>query len=318
MFIYIMGRPHSGSTILDIVLGNSAAVESVGELVSGLGRELTGDLCACGATIRDCLYWQKVREAFASSAPFTWDEARDASVRHAHVRNLPHTLLALTSSRRMRFLGTASAEIGRAVGAVSGKPHVLDSSKEPTRGLMLLRFCPDSQIIHLVRDPRRAVASHYWRFHKHGGYFKFLRRVYHAPYMLVPFMFLAAASWTVGNLICEIGRWIAPDRMVRVRYEDLCEQPEVELERIASSLGVPLDDLIGKLARKEELPIGHNLGGNQIRHDKQVIFNPEKGRIHGLPGWLVGLTFAACWPLMLAYGYRMRERSELASVSQSD
>lgn len=312
MFIYITGRPHSGSTILDIALGNSAAVESVGELVSGLGREVNGDLCACGSTIRECPYWQKVREAFATSAPFTWAEARDASVHHAHVRNLPRTLLALPSSRRMRFLGAASAELGRAVSAVSDKPHVLDSSKEPTRGLMLLRFCPRSRLIHLVRDPRRAVASHYWRFHRHGGYFKFLRRVYHAPYMLVPFMLLAATSWTVGNLICEIGRWIAPDRMVRVRYEDLCDQPLAEIRRIGDAFGIRLDDLLDKLERGEALSIGHNLGGNQIRHDKQVTFNPDKGKAYGLPRWLELMAFAVCWPLMLVYGYPL---STLASQS---
>ena len=34
MYIYIMGRAHSGSTILDVLLGNSERIHSVGELVS--------------------------------------------------------------------------------------------------------------------------------------------------------------------------------------------------------------------------------------------------------------------------------------------
>ncbi len=306
MFIYIMGRPHSGSTILDIVLGNSSAVESVGELVSGLGRETTGDTCACGATIVDCPYWQAVRTAFAAAAPFAWEVARDRSVRHAHVRNLPRTLGARGSAADLRFLGEASSCFARAIATVAGKPHVLDSSKEPTRGIMLLRFCPDARVIHLVRDPRRAVASHYWRFYAYGGYFKFLRRKYHARSMLVPFMFVAAASWTLGNLICELGRRFAPARVVRVRYEDLCAQPAAELRRIGQALDVPLDDLIDKLERGEPMPIGHNIGGNEIRSDGRVAFRPEKGKAHDLPRWLELLTFAACWPLMLAYGYRLR------------
>lgn len=317
MLIYIMGRPHSGSTILDIVLGNSAAIESVGELVSGLGREATGDSCACGETILDCPYWGAVRRAFAAGAPVAWETARDSSVRHAHVRNLPRTLVAGPGNAAMRALGAASSQFARAVSAVSGKPHILDSSKEPTRGLMLLRFCPEARVIHLVRDPRRAVASHYWRFYAYGGYFKFLRRKYHARSMLVPFMFLAAASWTMGNLICELGRWFAAGRVVRVRYEDLCARPAEELRRIGQGFGVPLEDLIGKLERGEPMPIGHNIGGNEIRNDGRVAFRPEKGSSHDLPRWLEILTFAVSWPLMLAYGYRLRPLGQPVSKPQA-
>lgn len=317
MLIYIMGRPHSGSTILDIVLGNSAAIESVGELVSGLGREVTGDVCACGKTIVDCPYWKSVRQAFAAGAPLSWESARDRSVQHAHVRNLPRTLVAGRGNDAMRTLGEASSQFARAVTTVSGKPHMLDSSKEPTRGMMLLRFCPEARVIHLVRDPRRAVASHYWRFYEYGGYFKFLRRKYHARYMLVPFMLLAAASWTVGNLICELGRWFAPERTVRVRYEDLCARPAEELRRIGQSFGIPLDDLIDKLERGEPMPIGHNIGGNEIRNDGRVAFRPEKGNVHDLPRWLEVLTFTVCWPLMLAYGYRLRPLEQPVSKPQA-
>ncbi|MFO7684419.1 MAG: hypothetical protein R6X34_30685, partial [Chloroflexota bacterium] len=55
----------SGSTILDIILGNSARIESVGQLMTGLLDEQDGHVCACGETMQDCGYWQKVREAFA-------------------------------------------------------------------------------------------------------------------------------------------------------------------------------------------------------------------------------------------------------------
>ena len=60
MFLYVMSRPHSGSTILDILLGNTASVESVGQLVSDMGK--LDNPCACGATIRTCPFWSEVRE----------------------------------------------------------------------------------------------------------------------------------------------------------------------------------------------------------------------------------------------------------------
>ena len=72
MFLYIMSRPHSGSTILDILMGNSASVESVGQLVSDMGK--LDNPCACGATIRDCPFWQEVR-AEVEAGGISWDEA---------------------------------------------------------------------------------------------------------------------------------------------------------------------------------------------------------------------------------------------------
>ena len=43
-YFYVVGRPHSGSTILDILLGNGPEVAGIGQLVSGMGK--TADFCA--------------------------------------------------------------------------------------------------------------------------------------------------------------------------------------------------------------------------------------------------------------------------------
>lgn len=308
MFIYVMGRPHSGSTILDIALGNSASIESVGELVSGLGRETAGERCACGVAMTDCPFWEDVRDTFARArpCPMSWEELREQSCAQAHIGRLARTIIAHRRSAGLRRLGTATATLGQAIATAAGKAHALDSSKEPTRALMLLRFCPEARVIHLVRDPRHAVASHYQRFQKRHGYFKFLRRVYHAPYLLVPFMLLAAASWSVGNLICELVRRFAPGRTIRIRYEDLCDRPAIEIRRIAAAFDLPLDDLAGMLERRAELVIGHNVGGNRIRHGDKVVFDPQARGEPGLPPWLDLATLALCWPLMLHYGYRLR------------
>ncbi|MCF8095788.1 MAG: hypothetical protein K9J79_10570 [Desulfobacteraceae bacterium] len=69
IWLYIAGRGHSGSTMLDGMIGNADGVESVGELVSGMGRyeEISGE---------------------------SWDNAVRASVRQAHIRNQPRTSIA--------------------------------------------------------------------------------------------------------------------------------------------------------------------------------------------------------------------------------
>lgn len=310
MLIYIIGRGHSGSTILDIILGNSARIESVGQLMTGLLYEQNGHVCACGTPMQDCGCWQKVREAFAEVSDLDWRETAVALAEHAHIRNLPLTLLARPGSPAMQKLARASSDLTQAIARASGKPHVVDSSKEPTRGMMLLRFSPEARVVYLVRDPRRLVASHYWRFKKRGGHFHFLRRDYYAPSMLLPFMLTAASSWTVGNLICEIALRFAPEHTFRMRYEDLCDAPSAELGRLAKAFDLELDDVIGRIERGEPLTVGHNVGGNEIRNEGAVVFSPGKGKEHAMPRWLDYLTLVCCWPLMLAYGYSLR-RPEL-------
>jgi hypothetical protein len=306
MLIYVMGRPHSGSTILDILIGNSSSVESVGELVSGLRAEPRGHVCACGAPMAGCPYWQTVKQHFATASAAEWSQAAKALATHANIRNLPRTLFAGPRSPAVVSLAALNGAFTTAIATTSGKPHVLDSSKEPTRGLFLLRFVPNAHVLHLVRDPRRAIASHYWRFKKDRGYFHFLRRKFHAPAMLVPFMLLAAASWTLGNMICELATRFRPTCTLRVRYEDLCDDPSSELRRIGAAFGLSFEEVISRIEHGDDLAIGHNVGGNEIRRGGMVTFRPARGRQHDLPVWLDLVTLACCWPLMLFYGYRLR------------
>lgn len=316
VLIYIMGRPHSGSTILDIALGNSTSIESVGELMSGLAAAPRGHRCACGELMSACPYWSAVRAEFETQNAMDWAAVRSASLAQANIRKLLPTVFATAGSSAMTRAATAATGFTRAIGKVAGKPHVLDSSKEPTRALMLARHCPDARLIHLVRDPRRAVASHYWRFKGRGGYFHFLRRKYTATSMLVPFMFVAAASWTIGNLVCELARRRAPERTIRVRYEDLCVAPAATFRRIGRAFDLSLDDLIEKIEQRQTLAIGHNVGGNQIRRATHVTFQPEQGQLHALPRWLEILTVTLCWPLMLVYAYDLRSSGRTTSVTQ--
>ena len=124
--------------------------------------------------------------------------------------------------------------------------------------------------------------------------------------MLVPFMLLAATSWTIGNLICELVRRFAPSRTIRIRYEDFCEHPVAEIRQIGAAFDIRFEDLIERIETGGKLAIGHNVGGNQIRRGDEVTFDPERGKGTNLPRWLELATLLLCWPLMLAYGYRLR------------
>jgi hypothetical protein len=312
MYLYVMSRPHSGSTILDILLGNTETVESVGQLVSDMGK--LDNPCACGATIRACPFWREVRSR-VEAAGVGWDEAVAASVGQAHIGRFWRTLRARSGDPAMARLAEITAVVARAIGETAGKPVVLDSTKEPTRALFLARFYPEARLIRLVRDPRSAVASHYWRL-KDKGYFHFLRRDYRLPWLSPLFLALAAASWTVGNLLHEVAAARAPGRVVRLRYEDLRDRPAEELRRLGRNLGIDVGVPIEMLARGETLPAGHDIGGNDIRLEHGLRFDPAKETTRrALPRWVELVTLAFCWPLMARYGYALRRPPRLGVAS---
>lgn len=293
MLVYILGRPHSGSTILDIMLANTPEIEGVGELVSGLGRP--DDPCSCGVRIGSCPFWRRVR-AIVEARGVDWPELVAASADQAHVRHFFRTARAAADDPALVRLATLTRALVEAIAEASGKPHALDSSKEPTRALFLARYVPESKIIHIVRDPEQSVASHYWRW-KSKGYFRFLRRNYrHRPFGGL-FMVLAAVNWTIGNILADVAVRRAGSRALRIRYEDLRQSPEHVLTRIGQFLGVDTSPVIRMLAKGEPLTVHHNVSGNQIRLSGQITFDPEKERRRpALPMWLRMVTLIICRP----------------------
>lgn len=303
MYLYIMSRPHSGSTILDILLGNSGEVESVGQLVSDMGK--LANPCACGATIGGCPFWSAVR-ARVEAAGIPWDEAVAASVGQAHLGCQLRTRLAAADDPAMLRLAAITRALEAAITAVAGRPVLCDSTKEPTRALFLMRYVPEARLVHLVRDPRSAVASHYWRL-KDKGFYHFLRRDWRLPQLTPLFLALAAASWTVGNLLFLAVARRDPGRVLRVRYEDLRDRPAETLRTLGGFLGVDLEATVGKIERGETLAVGHVIGGNDVRLEQGLRFEPGRERTRRqLPGWVGAMTLALCFPLMRRLGYATR------------
>jgi hypothetical protein len=60
--ILIASAGHSGSTLLDLLIGNHPLVASAGEM-NRLTLHAPDRVCACGATVTNCSYWKQVRTA---------------------------------------------------------------------------------------------------------------------------------------------------------------------------------------------------------------------------------------------------------------
>ncbi len=207
-WIYISGRGHSGSTMLDIMLGNASDIQSVGELVAGMGGYEAK--CSCGEKFKNCNYWTEVRREFEKRANVPWDDALQEYLRQTHISRLPASTFATSETKCVKRLRQYCEHIADSL-SQSRQKRIVDSSKEITRALFLLRFVPDFKVIHLIRHLERVLQSNFYRLEK-GKCFKLLRMRFTRRMFFGPFLFVSAAAWMVVNTLVEVIRlfgWIS-------------------------------------------------------------------------------------------------------------
>ncbi|MEE9166920.1 MAG: sulfotransferase [Candidatus Neomarinimicrobiota bacterium] len=298
--VYIMGRGHSGTTLLNAVLGNADPIESVGELLSGMNR--LEEMCSCGKTVNECSFWSNVRNASLKDLEnMTWEACARISLHYGHIFRLPAIMFRWIPPHLLRAYVRVTRSIFRAISDVSGKQFVVDSSKEFTRAMFLASRFPEARIIHLVRNGEQVLASRYWRLKNREG-FRILRKQVPASRFLGLYLVLDSINWVLGNLVGEAIRYVTSTRVLRVKYEDFCEYPEEVLTRISRFLKVDLSSIIEKLGRGEGFAFGHTIAGNRIRFQSEIVLNPhhpmrEVPKRYGLMFRIIAA------PLIWLYGY---------------
>lgn len=297
-FLYIMGRGHSGSTVLDALLGSGKNLQSVGEIVSGMPR--TEDLCSCGEKIKNCYFWNAVKKKFEEESDYSWNQATEQIVEQAHIKSFYKTWRGHNANDINR-LKEINQTLFKSISAVSGNKVVVDSSKEFTRGLFLAKYTANGKIIHLIRNPLAILASNLLRIKE--GKFKILRYTFKARKTAFPFICLSAAGWLIGNALGELVGLVERGKVLRVRYEDLCEYPSRELKRIEAFSGHDLTDVIKSIEESKEIKIEHMIAGNRMRNNGSFVFSPSRKSHRKLPLQHSLLGVLITWPFMLKYGY---------------
>lgn len=294
--IYVIGRAHSGSTILTVLLHGHPEIEGCGEILDALARG-PEEKCSCGQPIRDCPKWSKVFEVYRSRTGRNLDDDIPVLYKLTDIREF-RSALASNPDRpddRWAFYASATRALNAAVGEVFGVKAFVDSHKEYTRGLMMLKSDPQAKVIHIYRDPDITITSHYYRLGT-GSPIKFMKRLYRPGLMTFPFMMLLAAGWSVGIFAAAAIARIYPDRVLHVSHDKLSADPTAELERIGEFLGMNMDAVTQRIEAGEAFEIDHLIGGNEFKHEGKMAFNPRtKGR-RKAPWYYRASAWLFAWP----------------------
>lgn len=294
---YIASPSYSGSTLLTFVLGAHPSVATIGELKWGK-IDLATYRCSCGELLRACSFWQHVGDAvrqqglpFDLARPATDFRCRDAGstdrimrarIRGAAFERVRGALIATAPAARrsLPVVRDVNRVMIQTILDLEKASVFLDSSKDPVRLLHLHRTEDyNIRVIQLVRDVRGVANS----ARKNEG--------------LEPR--LAAREWlrTHGQ-VDRLRRMLGDDRVIRIRYEDLCADPLGVANSLFEFLGLECMD--GELALSSA--DNHILGNRMRLSIRDGIRLDEKWRSELSASDLADIH-AVAGKLHRAYGY---------------
>lgn len=242
--LYVASLPHSGSTLLDLLLGAHSQIESLGEIgklsrytkapVDGapLGKR---QRCTCGAmNIWTCPYWTSVDHAVR--------KRRKGGLRSLEINSPNPSIFA--ADNLLLFESIAS---------LSGKPVIVDSSKSLQR-LRGLRAIDGMEVrpILMYRQPHGQISS---MANKYGDPEQWIAENVRANNALIDF--LSVTDYAL------------------IRYEFLVAAPKRALTRLLVSLDLKYEEhQLDRVGRNK-----HNIGGNRMRfHGVSEIKSDESWR----------------------------------------
>lgn len=280
--VFVLSAGHSGSTLLDLLVGSHSRVASLGEITYLPRSIVRGATCSCGTPVRECEFWKEVvtevgrkmgKDLFAD--PYALDLGlmmgmhRDQSKQTwsyiARWRAI-HGIAGLQILYGLPFLNPLTAPLHRAarnnfllfdsVRRVAGADLVVDSSKVYSKGLSLYGEGRDRvRFLLLHRDGRGVMYSQMKRGVKRRTALEAWRAYY-------------------ARTLPLLDKIVDPAHVLRVAYEDIVANPETCLRQICGFLQLEFEPAMLDFSSK----VHHTPEGNDMRHGSPKIRADEAWR----------------------------------------
>lgn len=280
---YIAGYVRSGSTIMDILLGNMPGHFSLGELsflpTNGLRDN---EFCSCGSRVQECEFWKPIS--------LEWEQQRTLSLSdyNSYYKGLMGNKNAIKLFYKLSFPDKQfnifledTALLYRVIQKHLPGQVLIESSKLPFRILLLKRMGFDVKIIHLVRRLSGVLDSTKKTIEKNPelGVEKDLE-----PRGTAFVIF----TWLFTNI--QVVLFSKGVQRKKVTYEQLIGQPELALGLINK-----LDlEYLEKVMANGPFRAPHVVAGGRIRMVKNIMLkrdSKEAGTFK--PGFFTGMVVRA-------------------------
>lgn len=235
--IYVAGLYHSGSTLLDNILGMSGNIIGLGEIYKSYydGFE---KYCSCGSRPNECDFWKNI-------IPENYNEPQQFYD---------------------KVLAEFEERFGPKILLDSSKCHPLPfkRSDKNFKGLNYLKNTDiDLYVIHLVRDPRswcRNIIRRKIRFKK-GVNYPVYKKI--NDNLLIRYL-----QWIYGHV--EIRKFLKKNELkyIRINYDDLVFETSKTLNQIKSFIEINIDS---DLFTEKTTSNSHITVGNPSRHNFKKI-----------------------------------------------
>ena len=157
--LYIAGNGHSGSTLLDIIIGSSPEIFSAGELGYITRDTIFDEKCSCGEKIAQCDLWVPVIKKWQTKTSISLSDYK--KLRWKFERNMASFRVLKNSflpSKSFIQYCEATLALFEAIQEETGKDIIVDSTKLPQR-IPVLKKIVDLKVVHICRDAKGVLNS---------------------------------------------------------------------------------------------------------------------------------------------------------------
>ncbi len=298
--IYICGSGRSGSTLLDIILGNQKESVSVGEL-NFLHRFAEGsEFCACTQTFNNCDFWPTIvtkwQELSSEKEPLeTLKKYQNIFERFktAH-KGIYHYL---TKSPSYKHYCHLVKTLYQAITETSGQEVIIDSSKNPLRAFYISSIKDlNFNVLHFIRDGRGVAYS------LSKAYEKDVKKGIQTQMHPKP-IWRTALFWMIVNLISHLVGLRYPKKYIRVFYEDFLKDAPHLLDRLSNHFSISYDEIKTNLKEEKSFKTAHNVAGNRLRMNGAIKLKKTDPWRDDFPKKSQRIFNFIAFPLLWVYGY---------------
>lgn len=268
--IYICSAGHSGSTLLDLLLGSHSRIVSLGE-ISHLPKNIAlNTRCSCGEDVGECEFWQSIATRINAdtgldimSRPYDfylgYFNARVIVDKNVHTKlnrivervkqgiNYVDLKLSLDVYPKVfpkeKIANRNNFLLYQTVAGRTGCDFVVDSSKAYMKAVNLYRYRPEKvRVILLTRDGRGVMQSNIKRGFDRDKSVRAWKNHYQRAIPL-------------------FDKYINREHIHRIKYEDLALAPDHEIQQLCKFLGLQYEPGMLDFAAT----VHHITNGNDMR-----------------------------------------------------